>query len=279
MFSCGNWPNVGEPRFRENGRKWNAPDSDFALLRNHFVWHPDAFDIASRVVAHLGLFNYVSMHARYGDFQFQKHKGPQQTLLSHGWLSRPSASLLETGSDSLLSAKSRAAARARGRRALHVVRKWLGDDLSRPIYIATDDGSQDYLEPFREANLRVVRWQELWDDAKNGKGPLADVVKDYSAERISNFNGVVEQLICTFGRVFIGSEKSTFTGYIERMRLYAQAPTHATFIKYCGMDACDKGLRLFHDDDINPTVEAKVADQIALWDKSNLVTTLDRNDF
>merc|ERR1719160_1660856 len=103
------------------------------------------------------------------------------------------------------------------------------------------------------------------EDAKEGRGPLVNVLKTYSPARISNLCGVVEQLICTFGKVFIGSEKSTFTGYIERMRLYAQAPTHATYIKYDGEAASDSGLRLFHDRPINPDVEKKVSELIQLW--------------
>lgn len=103
IFGCGNWPNVGEPRFHvsRNGKyagRWDAPPSSFALLRNHFMWHPDVFDIAGRVVEHLGLFSYVSVHARYGDFQFQNHRRVQDTLLKDGWLSMHSdgSALLQT---------------------------------------------------------------------------------------------------------------------------------------------------------------------------------------
>merc|ERR1719326_898291 len=67
---------------------WQTPTWAFPLLRNHFVWHPDAFDIASKVVDHLGLFSYVSMHIRYGDFQFQANKeNATRTILNQGWLS------------------------------------------------------------------------------------------------------------------------------------------------------------------------------------------------
>merc|ERR1719487_379651 len=105
-------------------------------------------------------------------------------------------------------------------------------------------------------------------EAAAGRGPLAEVVQTYSPNRLSNLAGSVEQLICTYGRIFIGSEKSTFTGYIERMRLYAQAPTHATYIKYAGIDASDKGLRLFHDDPVNPVVQKQVEEQIKQWENN-----------
>merc|ERR1719145_371969 len=101
-------------------------------------------------------------------------------------------------------------------------------------------------------------------------------MKTYSPERLSNLAGPVEQVICTFGKVFIGSEKSSFTGYIERLRLYAQAPTHATYIKYMGVDASDKGLRLFHDDPVNPAVQKQVEEQIKRWESNG--GKLDRDD-
>eukprot|EP00747_Dinoflagellata_sp_TGD_P165001 gnl/TRDRNA2_/TRDRNA2_185737_c0_seq1.p1 gnl/TRDRNA2_/TRDRNA2_185737_c0~~gnl/TRDRNA2_/TRDRNA2_185737_c0_seq1.p1 ORF type:complete len:492 (+),score=84.65 gnl/TRDRNA2_/TRDRNA2_185737_c0_seq1:41-1516(+) len=273
FFSCGNWPNVGEPKFTKGrfSKRWNAPDSSFALLRNHFVWHDDAFDIASRVVEHLGIFNYISMHARYGDFQFQANKNATHTLLSNGWLS-----LLQTQSTSTARMRARAGA-SRGKAAYGAVRHWLNDrGGSRTIYVATDETTKDYLKPFQEKNLTVVRWQELLEDAHAGKGPLKDVVKKYSPERLYNLAGIAEQLICTFGRVFIGSEKSTFSGYIERMRLYAGAPTHATYIKYAGVKPSDTGLRLFHNYPSEASVEAKIEAQLAEWDRTG--GQLDRNE-
>ena len=121
-----------------------------------------------------------------------------------------------------------------------------------------------------------MKWTDLLEQGQNGEGPLKDVVSTYSKERLSNLAGPIEQLICTFGKVFIGSEKSTFTGYIERMRLYAQAPTHATYIKYAGEAASDSGLRMFHDRSIDPTVERKVSQLIQQWDKNG--GALDRSD-
>lgn len=298
IFSCGNWPNVGEPRFHHlgYGHQWKTPSWAFELLRNNFVWHPDAFEIAGHVVEHLGLFSYVAMHARYGDFQFQAHKQPTDTLLNDGWLSTQSrgadgSSLLQVQgkhgfarrvvrkqglSKAEEAVEAATLAREKGRRALGVVRRWLDKDHNRPIYISTDDRSKAYLEPFHEAGLRVVRWNELLEDAKEGRGPLAGMVEKYSPARFANLAGLVEQLICTYGHVFIGSEKSTFTGYIERMRLYAQAPTHATYIKYAGVSASDKGLRLFHDDRIDEAVETKVKDQIELWEQNG--GALNRDD-
>jgi len=305
IFNCGNWPNVGEPRFADKfPHAWHTPDWSFKLLRNGFVWHSDAFDIAGRVVEHLGLFNYVSLHARYGDFQFQDGRGPEQTLLKNGWLSKNGLSFLQASSGGscwesippsvqmeggvfaqswsffqMLSnskARSHALARERGRHATGFVRRWLEGDKKRSLYVATDVRSPEYLEPFREAGIKAIRWEDLMRDAKEGHGPLADVIHQYTPQRLANFAGIVETLICTYGKVFIGSEKSTFTGSIERMRLYAGAPTHATYIRYNGMHASDKGERLLHADSIDSEVEAKIAAEVEAWDKRG--GTLDRNN-
>jgi hypothetical protein len=301
MFGCGNWPNVGEPRFHisKNGEyagQWNAPPAAFMLLRNHFMWHPDAFDIASKVVDHLGTFKYVSVHARYGDFQFQNHKRVEDTLLHDGWLSGAksflqvnsqgsgaeddaSGSLVQLSSESVLRSGSSLRARlstSRGQRVAGLVRRWLDEDSSRHVYIATDENTPEFKKPFKDANVNMVTWSDLLEQGHKGEGPLKDVLGAYSKERLSNLAGPVEQLICTFGKVFIGSEKSTFTGYIERMRLYAQAPTHATFIKYAGEAASDMGLRMFHDRAINPDVEQQVSELIETWDNNG--GKLDRSD-
>merc|ERR1719284_1945912 len=46
-------------------------DASWALLTHGFVWHQDAFSIASKVVDHFGLFEYNALHGRYGDFQYK----------------------------------------------------------------------------------------------------------------------------------------------------------------------------------------------------------------
>merc|ERR1719215_1311820 len=65
-FSCGDWSELGGPRdVLKDGMK----EDDWKLLTHGFVWHPDAFNIASKAVHYLGIFNYGALHARYNDFQ------------------------------------------------------------------------------------------------------------------------------------------------------------------------------------------------------------------
>merc|ERR1719387_2758108 len=68
-FSCMAWPDRGAPN--EHVKKVMG-DQGWALMNHGFVWHDDAFAIASKVINYLGLFDYTAMHARYGDFQFHE---------------------------------------------------------------------------------------------------------------------------------------------------------------------------------------------------------------
>eukprot|EP00928_Gymnodinium_smaydae_P078815 TRINITY_DN62889_c0_g1_i1.p1 TRINITY_DN62889_c0_g1~~TRINITY_DN62889_c0_g1_i1.p1 ORF type:complete len:543 (+),score=107.30 TRINITY_DN62889_c0_g1_i1:166-1794(+) len=298
IFSCGNWPNVGEPRFRQGsigtyGPAWNAPTEAFSMLRNHFIWHPDVFDIAGRVVQNLGLFKYVAVHARYGDFQFQNHRRPQDTLLKDGWLSlkQESASVEHHKQQRPRSARGSAflevdasaqqkamVASARARKLMRIVRGWVNSDGTGKVYIATDETSPNFKQPFVDAKLSVVQWQDLLREGEAGTGPLADVMKLYPRARLDNLAGPIEQVICTFGKVFIGSEKSTFSGYIERMRLYAQAPTHATYIKYAGIDASDIGDRMFHDRAVDRNIESRVHSMLETWEANQGAVNINRDD-
>lgn len=67
LFGCGDWAAIGQPRFTLTAHTTAlapTPPEAWALLRNGFTWHPDCFLFASKIVHHLGLFNYVALHAR-----------------------------------------------------------------------------------------------------------------------------------------------------------------------------------------------------------------------
>ena len=55
-------------------------DAEWALLQHGFVWHPDVFAIATKAVSYLGLFDYVAMHARYGEFEEHKARRGSNVL-------------------------------------------------------------------------------------------------------------------------------------------------------------------------------------------------------
>jgi len=178
-FSCGEWSLRGGPK---QALKEKVGDEGYALLTHGFMWHEDAFHIASKVVSYLGLFKYVALHARYNDF-----------TLNFGVQPQPQDVVDELS-------------------------PWLGSGTT--LYIASD-------EPKKFAGLnthsaRVVMWADLLGPATNGL--LTKERERFSQERWFKLTGPVEELICTFSKVFMGSERSSFTGHIQAMRVQADAP-------------------------------------------------------
>lgn len=195
-FSCGDWDGLGGPMLPE-WRK-TMQDNSWKLLTHGFVWHQDAFAIASLVVDHLGLFEYNALHARYGDFQFDSAKeSPSQIF--RNW-----PSLVAPGVKSL--------------------------------YIATDSPNLfTHLRP-PQKGLQVLTWDSLFDPKKAGAALAAAVTaeqKKYTPERWFKLMGLVEEIICTYSNIFVGTQHSSFTGHIQRMRVHAKAPNT---------------VRLFHTD-------------------------------
>jgi hypothetical protein len=77
------------------------------------------------------------------------------------------------------------------------------------IYIASDESDRGFFEAVR-SDYEVYFVEDF-------KGMVSD---DMSAATIA----CVEQMICAFARVFIGTKLSTFSGYITRLRGYCGAP-------------------------------------------------------
>jgi len=173
-FDCTEWWLQGGPR--ENLRR-TFHDQNWALLTHGFVWHPDAFEIASKVVNYLGLFQYNSLHARYGDLQFTESKEEPSSIFAN----------------------------------------WPSLKGGEKLYVASDAP-----EKFKSADNNVVVWNDFFSD-KTGN-LLASERAKYSKERFFKLNGLVEQLICTYAKLFVGTERSTFTGGIQRMRKEADTP-------------------------------------------------------
>jgi len=171
-FSCGEWWKLGGPN---DGLRPKFQDRDWALLTHGFVWHPDAFDIASKVVNYLVLFQYNALHARYGDLQFTESKEEPSKIFAH-WPS------LQNGAK---------------------------------LYVATD-------APDKFKTADVLNFDDFFLD-KTGR-LLAPEKELYSSERWFKLTGLVEELICTYSKLFVGSEKSSFSGHIQRMRIHAGAP-------------------------------------------------------
>eukprot|EP00554_Chaetoceros_debilis_P012580 CAMPEP_0194115626 /NCGR_PEP_ID=MMETSP0150-20130528/24183_1 /TAXON_ID=122233 /ORGANISM="Chaetoceros debilis, Strain MM31A-1" /LENGTH=591 /DNA_ID=CAMNT_0038806157 /DNA_START=97 /DNA_END=1868 /DNA_ORIENTATION=- len=74
------------------------------------------------------------------------------------------------------------------------------------IYIATDERNKTFFDPIKEHN-NVKFLDDYWDYADLGKLD-------------GNYMGMIDTIIASRGRSFAGTFRSTFTGYINRMRGY-----------------------------------------------------------
>lgn len=88
-------------------------------------------------------------------------------------------------------------------------------DEDRPLYVATDETDDEFLGVFR-SHKQVVTWSDLVRAVDDCQPP-------------EKYTGPIEQLICTGARRFMGTELSTFSSYIVRLRGYTRAPDMASY--------------------------------------------------
>jgi hypothetical protein len=94
-------------------------------------------------------------------------------------------------------------------------------DNASALYVATD--RQDQFDGFAERHgVKLVMWPDLFTAATGNV--LSEEKQRYTPERWFKLTGVVEELICTYAKVFVGTDRSSFTGHIQRMRLHADVP-------------------------------------------------------
>jgi len=180
-FECGEWAVLGGPQ-TELRRTFKDPD--WALLRHGFVWHQDAFDIASKVVNYLGFGQYNALHARYGDIQFKETK-EEVTEIFAKWP------------------------------ALHAPALYVASD-------APERFKPGVCRECAPDKFNVILWDDFFSD-KTGN-LLSSEKEKYSEERWFKLTGLAEELICTYSNIFVGSKLSTFTGHIQRMRIHVDVP-------------------------------------------------------
>ena len=75
------------------------------------------------------------------------------------------------------------------------------------VFIATDEKKKDFFRPIKE-KFRKIRYLDDYMAIADLKGINP------------NYLGMIDQVVCTRGKHFIGTWFSTFTGYITRMRGY-----------------------------------------------------------
>lgn len=82
-------------------------------------------------------------------------------------------------------------------------------NLTRTLYIATDERNKTWFQPFREAGYNVFFADDFNDQLQ---------VKNIPTAVVQDVLGLCEQLICAHADHFVGSYYSTFTMYIKRLR-------------------------------------------------------------
>ena len=82
-------------------------------------------------------------------------------------------------------------------------------NLTKTLYIATDEENKTWFEPFKEAGYNLF-FAEDFDDQLQ--------LKDINSAYVQDMLGLCEQLICAHADHFVGSYYSTFTMYIKRLR-------------------------------------------------------------
>jgi hypothetical protein len=181
-FFCADWAVYGGPKA---SIKSEAGMEGYSMLMHGFVWHEDAFNIASVVVNYFGIFGYRAVHARYNDFKIQ-----HPTLI-------------------------KAADEVK-----NLLLPWLNLEGPRTLYIATDDAA--LFEGLKMPGLRIVMWRDLF---VGSTGAVLNGIKaSFSPERWYKLIAIVEMLICTYAESFVGTHLSTYSGHIMVMRMHARAP-------------------------------------------------------
>ena len=90
------------------------------------------------------------------------------------------------------------------------------------IYIATDETDPDFFKVI-EKEFHVLKWNDFFVNKES---------KYYIGDKISiprKWEGCVEMVICGAARIFFGTDTSTFTSYITRLRGYFNAPDRNTY--------------------------------------------------
>jgi len=86
------------------------------------------------------------------------------------------------------------------------------------IYISTDETDPKFFAVI-EKEFPVFKWNDFFGE----KGKLSHI------KIPRKWEGVIEMVTCAMGRIFFGTDTSTFSAYITRLRGYVDAPDAATY--------------------------------------------------
>eukprot|EP00241_Pyramimonas_parkeae_P003604 CAMPEP_0114263832 /NCGR_PEP_ID=MMETSP0058-20121206/22790_1 /TAXON_ID=36894 /ORGANISM="Pyramimonas parkeae, CCMP726" /LENGTH=648 /DNA_ID=CAMNT_0001380279 /DNA_START=111 /DNA_END=2057 /DNA_ORIENTATION=- len=79
------------------------------------------------------------------------------------------------------------------------------------LYIATDERDMNFFMPARKAGYNITFWDDFSKETKGTRGFIIPCS---------------EMAVCSRARIFVGTQLSTFSGYIQRMRGYMEDQPH-----------------------------------------------------
>ena len=101
------------------------------------------------------------------------------------------------------------------------------------LYISTDEKNKSFFEPFREAGHQIFFLEDF-------EQITTSTIYD------DNQMGMLETVVASQGRVFVGTFRSTFSGYINRCVIKFQQHSHflVFFYSHDSYVICLKAERL-----------------------------------
>jgi len=159
------------------------------IVRDHVHFREDIIEMAERIINKLQDFKFSCLHIRRNEFQFKDAWTDAETIVAN------------------------------------TKRLFSPDEL---IYISTDELSdekehkQKWSDPKAMVTVAKHTWfQPMKDEwGANNVLFLSDFYDDLLQGVPDIYLGCIETIICSRARVFVGTRKSTFSGYIHRLRGY-----------------------------------------------------------
>ena len=91
------------------------------------------------------------------------------------------------------------------------------------IYISTDETDANFFKVIENEYDNVYQWKHFFK-IKNSPVYIGDDIKIPK-----KYEGCVEMIVCGAARIFFGTDTSTFTAYITRLRGYINSPDKHTY--------------------------------------------------
>eukprot|EP00512_Aurantiochytrium_limacinum_P001081 CAMPEP_0171490870 /NCGR_PEP_ID=MMETSP0958-20121227/3549_1 /TAXON_ID=87120 /ORGANISM="Aurantiochytrium limacinum, Strain ATCCMYA-1381" /LENGTH=459 /DNA_ID=CAMNT_0012024235 /DNA_START=492 /DNA_END=1871 /DNA_ORIENTATION=- len=160
------------------------------IIRDHIHFREDIVELAERIITKLEDFEFSCLHIRRNEFQFKEAWTPAEGIVENTRRLFKPNEMIYISTDELSDEKERK-------------RKW--SDPKAMVTVAKHTWFQPMKDAWGENNVLFL--SDFYDDLLGPNVP-------------SIWFGCIESIVCSRARVFVGTRKSTFSGYIHRLRGY-----------------------------------------------------------